>query len=100
MDYSTIFSKYYTLEGQSFNMINRSVHFPDDKTLKIYDKMFIASNVPWTILSWQLYGTIDHWWVLSSLNKSDIFYAPEGLEILIIKPQYIDNILDKIEVNI
>lgn len=100
MDYSIIFSKYYTIEGQEFNLLNRSVHFPDDETLKIYDKMYIASNVPWTVLSWQLYNTIEHWWVLSALNKSQFFYAAEGSEILFIKPEYIDSIINKIETNI
>lgn len=100
MDYSLIFSKYYTAEGQEFNLLNRSIHFPDDKTLKIYGKIYVASNIPWTILSWQMYGSIEYWWVLCALNKSQIFYAEEGTEIYYIKSQYLSSIISKIETNI
>ena len=100
MDYSLIFSKYYTAEGQEFNLLNRSIHFPDDKTLKIYGKIYVYSNVAWTILAWQMYGSIEYWWVLAALNKSQIFYAEEGTEIYYIKPQYISSIISKIETNI
>ena len=92
-DYTSIFNKYRTSEDIPFQMINRRIIFPDDKTLEIYGKMYMSSDTPWTILSYKLYDSINYWWVLSSLNKSSIFYAEDGEEIYYIKPEYINLIL-------
>lgn len=94
--YSNIFKSYTTYEGEPFYSLNRTVIFPNDDTLEIYDKYYIQDNTPWTILSYQLYGTIDYWWVLCALNKGQVFYAEEGKEILIIKKDYIEEVTSKI----
>lgn len=75
--YSSIFNLYQTKEGQDFLMLNRKIEFPSDMTLYIYDTKVINDNIAWTILSYQLYETIDYWWILAKLNSSSIFYAKE-----------------------
>ena len=95
--YNKIFNLYFSVERIPFTLKNRSIAFPEDKTNPIYEKMSISIDTPWTVLSQNLYGTIDHWWILSSLNKSQIFYAEEGTEIYIISPKYIDSIIDVIK---
>lgn len=73
MDYSTIFNKYITTDNRPFALLSKSVVFPSDMSLPCYDKKYIDTDIPWTILSYQLYKTIEHWWILASLNRSDIF---------------------------
>lgn len=88
-----------TKEGIPFTLKSRSIKFPDDMTLEIYDKIYAPANIPWTILSYRLYNTIEHWWILSTLNSKYVFYAPEGEEIYYIKPEYISDIIEQIESN-
>ena len=95
--YNDLFNLYYSKEEIPFTLKNRSVAFPEDKTNPIYENKFISIDTPWTVLSHNIYGTIDYWWVLSSLNKSQIFYAEEGTEITIIKQQYIEDIVSTIK---
>lgn len=98
LDYTKIFSTYQSDSGDEFILLNSSVAFPEDKTLNIYDTMYINANIPWTVLSWQLYGTIDHWWILSSLNRDDsYFYAKDGQQITFIKKEHLDDVLFSIK---
>ena len=97
MNYSLIFNNYTSLEGIPFTLKNRRVHFPDDRTLPIYKKAYIANNIAWTVLSYNIYGTIDHWWVLCALNKSNVLYAPADSEIYYIDENIINEVLAQIE---
>lgn len=96
-NYSNLFNGYYTEEGIPFYLLDKSVIFPSDKSLDIYAKMYVDDDTPWTIMSYKLYGTIEYWWVLNSLNKEMIFYAERGKEILVIHPDIIEDVLKKIK---
>lgn len=95
-DYTNIFNAYQTQEGEPFYFLSKSVVFPQDTSLNFYRTYYIQDDTPWTILSYQLYGKIDYWWVLSSLNKSMPFYAERGNSILIIHPDNLEEILSNI----
>lgn len=97
MDYSSIFNIYETTENIPFLLLNRSVIFPEDTTLELYDSTYITSDTPWTILSYKIYNKIEYWWILCSINKSSIFYAEEGSTIYFIKPQYLELVLNSIK---
>lgn len=96
-NYNQLFNLYYTTERIPFSLKNRSIAFPEDKTHPIYETRYISIDTPWTVLSHNIYGTIDYWWVLSTLNKSSIFYAEEGSEIRIISKEYISDIIATIK---
>lgn len=87
-----IFNQYTTSEGIPFYLLSKSVHFPDNNE-DLYTYIYVSENIPWTILSYQLYGTISHWWVLSSLNKNAPFYAKAGTTIKIISASVLEDIL-------
>jgi hypothetical protein len=90
-----IFNQYETSEGIPFYLLSKNVHFPDnDNTL--YSYVYVSENIPWTILSYQLYGTLNYWWVLSSLNKNQPFYAKQGSSIKYINKYTLEEILSYI----
>lgn len=90
--YTSIFRQYTTSENIPFMMFNRRVVFPDDRSLPIYSKKLITSDTPWTILSYQIYGKIEYWWILCALNDDNMYYAREGSLITFVKPEYISTI--------
>jgi len=92
-DYSSIFNKYNTEENIPFFMLNKKIEFPSDRKLYIYDTLVVSSDTPWTTLSYQIYDTIDYWWVLCLLNPSFLFYAPDGETIYFIKEEYLFDLL-------
>ena len=93
MDYTKIFNVYQTAQNVPFYLLNKSVTFPQDNTLDIYDFVYADENYAWTIASYKLYGTIDYWWVLSALNPDFKFYAKRGHIIKIIKPSHLETVL-------
>lgn len=95
-NYTDIFKTYNTSEGIPFYLLNKRIEFPDDRGLFIYNSILMDTDIPWTLLSYRLYGDIKYWWLLCSLNKSSIFYAKEGSTIFYIKPEYLTLILSKI----
>lgn len=96
MNYDSIFSQYTTVEGINFELLTRSIVFPTDTDLPCYGKMYVDSDTAWTIMSYKIYDSIEFWWLLSALNKKEIFYAPENTEILYIKKEYLSDILSSI----
>lgn len=97
MDYTDIFNVYTTYQGVPFYLLSKSVTFPQDESLEIYDKVYADEDIAWTVASWKLYGSIDYWWVLSALNPTMQFYAKRGEIIKIIKPSELDKVLKYIE---
>lgn len=98
INYHEIFNN-YSINGVTFSMMNKDIVYPDDKTLEIYDKVLIAEDIAWTILSYKIYGTIKYWWVLAGINRhqfkdkeSSVFYAPAGSTCYFIKKKEIDNL--------
>lgn len=93
-DYTQIFNQYFTSDNKKFLMLNRKIEFPSDHDLYIYEKITITDDIPWTNLSYKLYGLIDYWWVLCRLNPNYTFYAPADTEVLTIKKEWLFKILN------
>lgn len=89
------------IEGSNtyfYNILNKVI-FPEDISDEFIDEVTLMSDKPWTMLSFQLYGTIDLWWVVYLLNKPDyIFKAQANNTYKFIKSDYITNVLSQITV--
>lgn len=92
---TNIFNQYETSEGVPFILLSRNVHFPDDNDT-LYEYIYVSENIPWTIMSYHLYGTIGYWWVLSSLNKKYPFYAKKSTNVKYIPKSILEEILNHI----
>lgn len=76
-----------------YNTLNK-VSLPANLDSSVYDKVNINYDTPWTSLSYNIYNTINLWWLLVLVNKPDyIFMAKGGKEYTIIKPAAVDQIL-------
>jgi len=82
-----------------YNILNKVI-FPDDISDEIVDTITLQNDVPWTTLSYQLYGTINLWWTVYLLNKPDyIFKAQAATEYKYIKPGALGTVLQQITIN-
>ena len=81
-----------------YNLLNKVI-FPDNISDEFTDEITLMSDKPWTMLSFQLYGTINLWWAVYLLNKPDyIFKAQANNTYKFIKSKYITSVLNKITV--
>ena len=82
-----------------YNILNKVI-FPDDISDEIVDTITLQNDIPWTTLSYQLYGTINLWWTVYLLNKPDyIFKAQAATEYKYIKPGALGAVLQQITIN-
>ena len=82
-----------------YNILNKVV-FPDDIIDEYITEIVINIDKPWTTLSYEIYGTIQLWWVIVLLNKPDyIFKAQAGTTYKFIKPGFINAVLQQITNN-
>ena len=80
----------------AYNLLNKVV-FPETLSSEFIEEINLTSDKPWTMLSFELYGTIELWWVIYLLNKPDyIFKAKAGTAYKYIKTKYITNTLQQI----
>jgi hypothetical protein len=86
-------------DGKSFytyNLLNKVI-FPETLDSNVIDEITLTGDKPWTMLSFQLYGTIELWWVVYLLNKPDyIFKAKANTPYKYIKAEFISNVLQQI----
>jgi hypothetical protein len=83
-----------------YNILNKVV-FPDDISDEYITDVVLNTDKPWTTLSYELYGTIQLWWVIVLLNNPDyIFKAQAGTTYKFIKHRYINAVLQQISNNI
>ena len=79
-----------------YNILNKVI-FPDDISDEYITEVLINIDKPWTTLSYEIYGTIQLWWVIVLLNKPDyIFKAQAGTTYKVIKPGFINAVLQQI----
>tara|TARA_R100000951_G_scaffold107239_1_gene102449 strand:- start:449 stop:817 length:369 start_codon:yes stop_codon:yes gene_type:complete len=80
-----------------YNTLNKII-FPDDLSGDTYDELTVQVDTPWTTLSFNLYGTINLWWVVYLINKPKyIFLAKSGSTVKYITPSSIRSILNSMQ---
>lgn len=99
--YENIFKIYTVDKGLKdkyyfYNILNK-VAIPDSIDKGLIDSVKLTKRLPWTTFSFQLYGTIQLWWLIVILNKpKNIFYAEPGITYKYFKQSNIDTILTNI----
>lgn len=79
-----------------YNILNK-VTIPDNLDKELIESITLNKKLPWTTFSFQLYGTIQLWWLIVILNKpKNIFYAEPGVIYKYFKQSNIDAILGNI----
>ena len=100
--YENIFKMYDLKTGQYYYNLLRSIHFPEniDNTQITY--ITVKQTLPWTAISFNVYKTIELWWLICLLNKIDNpIKAPAiGTVIKVLNPYAVKNVLNEIGNNL
>lgn len=99
--YENIFKVHSTIKDSIkyyFYNIQNKVIFPTTLKEDVFGDIDTPVRIPWTTLSYNLYGTISLWWILFLINKpKNIFYAEAGGRYRYILPEFVDAILSEIQ---
>lgn len=100
--YENIFRLYTTTndnrDSYYFYNIANKVIIPEQLDKEIIAEIDVATPVPWTTLSYKIYGTQFLWWLIVLINKpQNIFYADSGISYKYIVPNAIPRIINSIQ---
>jgi len=96
--YENIFKLYKTEYNQYYYNILNTVQFPDDLNPSVYYEITVSSKMPWTMISFNEYETMDLWWLICLVNKIDnpLNFAAVGNTLKIIRKEFLKFVLDEI----
>ena len=97
--YENIFKVYIDNDENFFYNLNKSVNFPASLDTTFIDNFLLDRNVPWTTISYNIYGTIYLWWTILEVNRipNPVIMPRPGNIYRYIKPSKIDTVLALIE---
>ena len=100
--YENIFRIYVTEDKAAsqqlyYNILN-SVYIPTPLAPGTYYTITLRRSMPWTVISYDEYRTINLWWLIVLANNitNPVLYPGAGTSLNIIKPQFISNIINSI----
>lgn len=101
--YERIFKVFETVNnGKSFYYYNilKKIQFPDNINSNITKFYTTPSVLPFTTVSYNIYGDIRLWWLIYLINKDKLgpaaFTVPAGTQLKYIDPLYLDVIFNQI----
>lgn len=78
-----------------YNTLN-NISLPSNLDDSVLGEIELDRDLPWTSLSFNLYNTIDLWWLIFLVNKPDyVFLAKRGQTYKYIQPRYVINVLSQ-----
>jgi len=95
--YENIFNVYKDGSYFFYNILNK-INLPDNIDDSFLEVIQLNRSLPWTTLSFQIYGSINLWWIIFLLNRPDnIFIAESGKEYKYIRPEFTGIVLSDIQ---
>lgn len=96
--YENIF-KLGEYNNKNFYNLFKTVIIPKELNPNIYDEYATKPNDTWTNISYTYYNNIDLWWLIALVNNVyNPFELPQTIKI--IKPEYIELILNSIQLQL
>lgn len=86
--------------GYYFYNILRTVRLTSNNLdEKYYFKYNVSKVIPYTALSYELYGTMDLWWLICVINNIDnpVEFVEPGTTLNIIKKQHVSTVVSAIK---
>jgi hypothetical protein len=84
-----------------YNIVKKIV-IPDNLDERLFYNVTLPNGTPLTTFSYNLYGTIDLWWLILIINNitNPIKGLPAGKKVKLLKPQFVEQILDSIQLQL
>lgn len=95
--YENIFKIYQNTDSQYFYNILNTVTFGNIYDPNLFTEVVVSEKMPWTVLSYNAYKTIDLWWLIALVNGvRNPFELPSDNKIKILKPQYVATVISQL----
>lgn len=97
-NYENIFNLYLDNDGYYFYNILQSIHFPDNLPDGYFNTYTTSYNETLPVISYNVYGDIRLWWVITHANNITDPTKPisPGIKLKVPKPEIVTEILTQI----
>lgn len=97
--YENIFKLYTTDISQYYYNLIQSIYLPDSIAEEFLYYQAISNKMPWTMISFNAYRTMDLWWLICLVNKiyNPVKSPERGTVIKIVKKEYVSIVLSEIK---
>jgi hypothetical protein len=100
--YENIFKLYQTDYNQYYYNLLNTIQFTEELNPSVYYTISVSQKMPWTMISFNEYETLDLWWLICLINKinNPLSFAEVGQNLKIIKREFLKFILDEIKLKL
>jgi hypothetical protein len=100
-NYENIFNVYTDENGFYYFDLLKKVDFPENLDPTVYDYYETVGTETYPNMAFKFYKNVTLWWIICAANHIDnpVEQPPAGVMLKIIKPEYVKNILSKINQN-
>lgn len=96
--YENIFNVYKNDKDKYYYNILSKINFPTDINEDYYGVYTVPNDfVPYTFISYKLYGTTLLWWLICSVNniQNPVFFPVAGTQLKYLTPQYVRLVIEQ-----
>jgi hypothetical protein len=98
--YENIFNVYQNDNNDYFYNILAKTSFPENIEQAYYETYTVPyENMPYTLISYKLYGTILLWWLICSVNnvQNPVFSPPPNTKLKYLTPAYVRLVVSQLQ---
>ena len=96
--YENLFNVYLKDEHYVYNLLS-NVNLPENLDTAYYNLYIVPNDsIPYTLLSYKMYGTTLLWWLICATNNitNPVFFPQPGTKLKILKPEIASTILQQL----
>ena len=96
--YENLFNVYLKDGHYEYNILSK-VNIPDNLDVSYYTTYIVPNNsMPYTLLSYKIYGTTLLWWLICATNKivNPVYFPAAGTQLKILKPSVVSTVLKQL----
>lgn len=97
--FENIFKMYKNDLGQYYYNLLQNISIPDSLDETYFKYYIIRKKMPWTMVSFNIYKTIELWWLICIVNKikNPIKQPLIGTAVRFLLPEYVSLVLTEIK---
>ena len=97
--YENLFNVYQNEKNQYYYNILTKVNFPEAMDESYFDVYVVPNDyMPYTLISYKLYGTILLWWLICSVNNitNPVDFPAAGIKLKVLKPLLVSGVVQQL----
>lgn len=101
LNLENLFNVYNDGANYFYNLIG-TVNIPQNLNTSTYaNYTVVTDNMPWTLISYKVYNTMDLWWLICSTNniQNPLEFPKAGTVLKVLTPEYVSAIVQQINTN-